>query len=77
MINHPYGPPDETPDQRARRRARQLRRDLATLQAGHETGWWDHTGQPAPWPEDFYDHNTEWRPGTGPITPATPDEQPF
>ena len=28
--------------------------DLALLADGIETGWWDHTGRPAPWPEDFW-----------------------
>lgn len=28
--------------------------DLAVLAAGEETGWWDDTGAPAPWPEDFW-----------------------
>ncbi len=28
---------------------------LTTLAAGHETGWWDENGVPAPWPDDFLD----------------------
>ena len=28
---------------------------LRALRAGHETGWWDHNGIPAPWPGDFLD----------------------
>ena len=52
--------------------------DLARLGAGHETGWWDEHGQPAPWPEDFFDHDSGWHP-TGcqdPITPE-PGQPPF
>jgi len=28
------------------------------LAAGHETGWWNEHGLPAPWPEDFLDPNS-------------------
>lgn len=59
------GPADETPEQRRPRRAAQRERDLATLAAGRETGWWDEHGHPAPWPADFFDHDTTWRPETG------------
>lgn len=31
------------------------------LAAGYETGWWDETGRPAPWPDDFLDPNSGWR----------------
>ena len=35
------------------------------LAAGHDTGFWDDHGRPAPWPDDI----DEWRPATGePIT---------
>jgi hypothetical protein len=46
----------------------------AALQAtGADTGFWDETGQPAPWPDDI----DEWRPSTSdPVTPE-PGEQPF
>jgi hypothetical protein len=37
-------------------------RDLKLLAAGHETGFWDHHGIPAPWPDDI----DEWRPDTHP-----------
>ena len=30
-------------------------RDLATLAAGGDTGWWNDDGTPAPWPDDFFD----------------------
>jgi hypothetical protein len=30
---------------------------LRALAAGYETGWWDDNGVPAPWPEDFTDHD--------------------
>ena len=40
---------------------------------GHDSGFWDEHGRPAPWPDDI----DEWRPVTGePITPA-PGEEPF
>ena len=39
--------------------------DLALLAAGHDTGFWDEHGRPAPWPDDI----DEWRPATSePIT---------
>ena len=51
---------------------------LATLTAGHETGWWDERGIPAPWPEDFLDPNSGWHPGiAGNPVPLNPGEQPF
>ncbi len=51
--------------------------DLATLAAGDVTGWWDDHGQPAPWPDDFFDPDTDWRPATN-ITPdLATGEQPF
>ena len=50
---------------------------LRTLAAGRETGWWDDSGHPAPWPDDILDPGTEWRPDTTPITRPTPNEQPF
>lgn len=49
---------------------------LALLAAGHETGWWDDHGLPAPWPEDFLDANSDWQPAGG-DTPAHPDQAPF
>jgi hypothetical protein len=53
----------------------------ATLQAGHETGWWDERGIPAPWPDDFLlpdgTPNPDWQPGTGPTQDLPPGEQPF
>jgi hypothetical protein len=48
------------------------------LAAGYETGWWDEHGVPAPWPEDFLDPNSGWRPGTGlPVTTLEPGQPPF
>lgn len=41
----------------------QRERDLAS---GGHTGWWDETGQPAPFPNDFFDSDTDWRPETTP-----------
>ena len=34
--------------------------DLNILTEGGETGWWDDTGRPAPWPEDFLDPTAGW-----------------
>jgi hypothetical protein len=36
--------------------------DLARLAAGYETGWCDHHGDPAPWPEDFLAPGSGWHP---------------
>ena len=52
-------------------------RDLAHLAAGGFTGWWDDHGVPAPWPEDFFDTDTEWRPVTDSQPSLAPGEQPF
>ncbi len=30
-----------------------------------------------PWPDDFLDPNSGWRPGTGDPIPLNPGEQPF
>ena len=29
------------------------------LAAGYETGWWDDNGIPAPWPDDFTNHDPD------------------
>ena len=34
--------------------------DLALLADGLETGWWDENGRPAPWPDDFFDPDSDW-----------------
>jgi hypothetical protein len=34
---------------------------LAILKAGHETGFWDDHGNPAPWPDDYDPDNPDWR----------------
>jgi len=76
--SHPMGTPGETREERDERHRRQLATNLAHLAKGHETGWWDEHGIPAPWPEDFFDHNSGWRPGASPTTnPPKPGEQPF
>ncbi len=42
--------------------------NAALFATGAETGFWDDTGRPAPWPEDF----DEWTPATGePATDST------
>lgn len=53
------------------------RLDHARLAAGNETGWWNEHGQPAPWPDDFFNPDTEWRPDTNPPTDQKPSEPPF
>ncbi|GAB3570812.1 hypothetical protein [Spelaeicoccus albus] len=40
--------------------ARSRDEDLDILAHGGETGWWDHTGRPAPWPKDFLDPDAGW-----------------
>ena len=50
------------------------------LAAGYETGWCDDRGVPAPWPTDFLDPNSGWRPvGDNQTTEPLPDgdEPPF
>jgi hypothetical protein len=54
----------------------QRERDLAILAAGGNTGWWDEHGIPAPWPDDFFDPDTHWRPDTH-NPDLAPDDQPF
>ncbi|WP_449373034.1 hypothetical protein [Arthrobacter psychrolactophilus] len=49
--------------------------DLELLAAGEETGWWDATGTPAPWPQDFMHPAAGWNTGQdnnapGPQKPA-------
>jgi hypothetical protein len=75
-LPHPVGPVDETSEQRRVRRADQCRHDLAVLAAGGETGWWDEHGVPAPWPDDFFDADTEWRSGDN-QPDLTPGERRF
>jgi hypothetical protein len=70
---YPVGAVDETSEQRRARRAAQRQHDLAILAAGGETGWWDEHGVPAPWPDDFFDADTEWRPDTGSPVRQRPD----
>jgi hypothetical protein len=47
--------------------------DLALLAAGHDTGFWDEHGRPAPRPDD----TDEWRPATSEPITLEPAEQPF
>jgi hypothetical protein len=53
--------------------------DLALLAAGQETGWWDGNGVPAPWPDDFFDDRSGWRPSGSDEPPVArePGEPPF
>jgi hypothetical protein len=60
----PVGSVDETLEQRQARRVAQRQCDVAILAAGGETGWWDEQGVAAPWPDDFFDADSEWRPDT-------------
>ena len=55
----------------------QREHDLAILTAGGHAGWWNEHGQPAPWPDDFFDPDTDWRHDTNPTPELAPDEQPF
>ena len=50
--------------------------DLAILAAGGDTGWWDEHGQPAPFPNDFFDPDNGWRQTTN-DPDTTPTEPPF
>jgi hypothetical protein len=43
------------------------------LLAGHETGFWDEHGRPAPWPDDI----DEWRPATDEPFTLEPAQEPF
>ncbi len=54
----------------------QREHDLAVLAAGGVSGWWDQHGRPAPWLEDIFDPDSDWRPDTQHVT-RSPDEQPF
>ena len=42
--------------------------------AGQETGWWDDSGRPAPWPEDFADPDAGWTNGNTDVTADGGDE---
>ena len=53
--------------------ARTREKDQQILAAGHETGWWDDNGKPAPWPDDFLDPEAGWSTGN---TTATDDDDP-
>lgn len=57
--------------------AAQRKHDLALLAAGLETGWWDDSGRPAPWPEDFLDPDSGWTIASHPSPPLAPGEPPF
>jgi hypothetical protein len=56
-------------------------KDLALLAAGLETGWWDDTGRPAPWPDDFFDPDSDWctagSDAADPPVVSAPGEPPF
>lgn len=54
----------------------QRKHDLALLAAGKTTGFWDESGQPAPWPKDFLDPDSGWTHSTTTDPPA-PGEPPF
>lgn len=42
---------------------------LALIAAGTGTGWWDESGRPAPWPQDFLDPAAGW--ATAPDEPIS------
>ena len=50
---------------------------LRALAAGHETGWWDEHGIPAPRPDDFLDPNSGWHTSASDPVPLNPGEQLF
>jgi hypothetical protein len=50
---------------------------LDLLAAGHETGWYDQHGDPAPWPEDFLDPDSGWQTARGGENPADPGNVTF
>src|SRR6478609_6729244 len=70
-------PPRHDPKCNPGRRAK----DLADLAAGRETGWWDEKGRPAPWPDDFFDPDSDWCIGgiddDDPPVALAPGEAPF
>lgn len=47
--------------------------NAALLATGHDSGFWDEHGQPAPWPNDI----NEWRPATSNHVTTDPGGQPF
>src|SRR5690625_1046829 len=55
--------------------------DLALLASGQETGWWDETGRPAPWPEGFWlvddTINVHWHPTDHRKEEQPTDDHPF
>ena len=50
---------------------------LDLLAAGHETGWYDDHGDPAPWPEDFLEPDSGWQIAGGGEDPAYPEHATF
>lgn len=54
--------------------ARTRAQDLAILAAGGETGWWDDSGHPAPWAEDFLDPDAGWSAGDAVARDDTPTD---
>ena len=53
----------------------QREKDLAILAAGGFTGWWDEHGQPAPFPGDFFNPDSDWRPSSSSTTPDLADSE--
>ena len=50
---------------------------LELLAAGHDTGWWDEHGKPAPWPKDFLDPDSGWQIARGGEHPTDPEHATF
>jgi hypothetical protein len=50
---------------------------MTTPTAAGETGWSDEHAVPAPWPHDFFDPDTSWRPHIANPPDLAPNEQPF
>ena len=47
--------------------------NIALLATSAETGFWDDTGRPAPWPGDI----DQWQPEAGDPGTCQPGDQPF
>jgi hypothetical protein len=53
--------------------AERTRLNAGLLADGHDSGFWDENGVPAPWPDDI----DEWRPTSSEPVTRQPGEQPY
>ena len=72
----PATAPQATDEGRFHPFGRTITEDLQLLATGEESGWWDATGTPAPWPQDFLNPDAGWTTGQDnnapePQNPAT------